>query len=185
MRGVGAYIRTLDREHAQLIESKLSSEAKSALHETSPEVWYPIGIWKETLDRVVECAPDKSNARAAVRAAGRHICEGTVNSFLRVLMRIMTPALFAKKSGSMIGKDFRGFTGGAPDYSYDLSKEGEGVVTMTIKNAGQHPYLGGTGQGFIEFAFHYIGKKNVIIDEPNCALDDYAPDVVHWRIRWS
>ena len=108
-----------------------------------------------------------------------------MNSFLRVLMRIMTPTLFAKKSGSMIGKDFRGFTGGAPDYTYDVSKEAEGLVTLRIGNAGAHPYLGGTGQGFIEFAFHYIGKKNVIIDEPECPIGEYAPDVVHWRVRWS
>jgi len=185
MRGVGAYIRSLDREQAQLIESKLSDDARRALHETSPEVWYPINVWKESLDRIVACAPDAESARIAVRSAGRFICEGTVNSFLRVLMRIMTPTLFAKKSGSMIGKDFRGFSGGAPDYSYDLSKEPEGMVTLQIKNAREHPYLGGTGQGFIEFAFHYIGKKNVIFDEPNCPLNDYAPEVVFWRVRWS
>jgi hypothetical protein len=185
MRGVGAYVRSLDREHAHRIESALSDEARRAMHETSAEVWYPISVWKESLDRIVACSSDPASARVAVRSVGRNICEGTVNSFLRVLMRIMTPALFAKKSGSMIGKDFRGFTGGAPDYSYDLSKESSGELTMTIKNAGQHPYLGGTGQGFVEFAFHYIGKNNVVIDEPNCALDDYAPEVVHWRIRWS
>ena len=57
MRGVGAYIRSLDRERAQLIESTLSDEARRALHETSAEVWYPISVWKEALDRIVACAP--------------------------------------------------------------------------------------------------------------------------------
>jgi hypothetical protein len=185
MRGIGAYVRSLDKEQAMLIESSLSDETRRALHETSPEVWYPISVWKEALDRIVQCSPDPASARAAVRSAGRFICEGTVNSFLRVLMRIMTPSLFAKKSGSMIGKDFRGFSGGAPDYSYDLSKESEGLITLTIKNAGAHPYLSGTGQGFIEFAFHYMGKKNVVIDEPDCPMTDYAPEVMHIRIRWS
>ncbi len=185
MRGIGNYVRSLDPARAQQIESKLSEETLRSMYETSAEVWYPISVWKEALDTIVAQNSDPATARTAVRLVGRFICEGTVNSFLRVLMRIMTPTLFAKKSGVMIGKDFRGFPGGEPDYTYDLSKEPQGVMTMTIRNAKQHPYLGATGQGFIEFAFHYIGKKNVLIDEPDCPPNEYAPEVAHWRIRWS
>ncbi len=185
MRGIGNYLRSLDPAHAQPIESKLSQETMKSMYEISPEIWCPISLWKEALDVIVASHSDPVTARAAVRSVGRFICEGTVNSFLRVLMRIMTPALFAKKGAGMIGKDFRGFPGGEPDYSYDLTKESEGLMTMTIRNAKSFPYLGATGQGFIEFAFHYIGKKNVLIDEPNCPPNEYAPEVVHWRIRWS
>ncbi|SRR6266540_5440668 len=185
MRGIGNYLRSLDPARAQQIESKLSQETLRSMYETSPEVWYPISVWKEALDTIVAQSPDPVAARTAVRAVGKFICEGTVNSFLRVLMRIMTPALFAKKAGAMIGKDFRGFPGGEPDCTYDLSKESEGLLTMTVRNAKNIPYLGATGQGFTEFAFHYMGKKNVLIDEPNCPPNEYSPEVVHWRIRWS
>jgi len=133
MRGVGNYVRSLDPARAQQIESKLSPETLRSMYETSPEVWFPISVWKEALDAIVAQHSDPAAARAAVRSVGRFICEGIVNSFLRVLMRIMTPSLFMKKSGAMIGKDFRGFPGGAPDYSYDLSKESEGLLTMTIR----------------------------------------------------
>ncbi len=185
MRGIGNYLRSLDPARAQLIELKLSQDTLRSIYETSPEIWYPISVWKEALDTIVAQHSDPVAARAAARSVGRFICEGTVNSFLRVLMKIMTPTLFAKKSGAMMAKDFRGFLGGEIDYSYDLSKEPEGLMTMTVRNAKTIPYLGATGQGFIEFAFHYIGKKNVLIDEPNCPPNEYAPDVAHWRIRWS
>jgi hypothetical protein len=185
MRGIGNYVRSLDPARARQIESKLSPETLRSMYETSPEVWFPISVWKEALDAIVAQHSDPAAARAAARSVGRFICEGTVNSFLRVLMRIMTPSLFMKKSGDMMGKDFRGFPGGEPDYSYDLSKEREGLATMTIGNAKNHPYLGATGQGFVEFAFQYMGKKNVLIDEPTCPPNEYAPEVVHIRIRWS
>src|SRR5262245_48348993 len=138
MRGIGNYIRSLDAARTQQIESKLSKETLRSMYEASPELWVPLTVWKEALDPIVAQHADPAAARAAVRSAGRFICEGTVNSFLRVLMRIMTPALFAKKSGGMIGRDFRGFPGGEPECSYDLSKEPEGLMTMTVHNAKNH-----------------------------------------------
>src|SRR5262245_38041085 len=92
MRGIGNYVRSLDPPRTQQIEAKLSKEALRSMYETSPEVWFPISVWKEALDTIVAQHFDPAAARAAVRSAGRFICEGTVNSFLRVLMRIMTPS---------------------------------------------------------------------------------------------
>jgi len=183
LRGAGAYLRSIDPKLAREIESKFSPAILSALHESGPKDWFPIEIWKEALDGIVVAQPDIAAARVAIRSVGRHICEGTVNSFLKLLMRIMTPRLFAEKSGSMISRDFCGFKGGI-DYNFEVDDKAK-IVMIEIRNAGQHPYLGGTGQGFCEFAFQYMGKKNVIIDEPDCPLDDWAPEHARWRIRWS
>ena len=183
LRGAGAYLRSIDRELAARIEAKYTPEMLRAVHDSGPKEWFPVDIWKGALDAIVQEQPDIKTARAAIRGVGRFICEGTVNSFLRLLMRIMTPRLFAEKSGSMIARDFGGFPGGI-DYHYEV-QEDKKTVFLDVRNAGQHPYLGGTGQGFCEFAFQYMGKKNVLIDEPDCALDDWAPSHARWRIRWS
>jgi hypothetical protein len=185
LRGIGNYVKTLDPAFIETIEAGYSRELRSALFDAAPDEWYPVDLWMQALDGIVAAHGDITSARAAVRAAGRHICEGTVNSFHRFLMRIMTPSLFAKKSGVMIAKDFQGFPGGELDYHYDLSKEAEGELVLEVRNAQHHPYLGGTGQGFIEFAFHHMGKKNVVVEEPTCALTEWAPAHVLWRIRWS
>lgn len=183
LRGAGAYLRSIDPLLAQRIEANYTPEMLRAVHESGPKEWFPVDLWKAALDGIVEAQPDINAARAAIREIGRTICEGTVNSFLRLLMRIMTPRLFAEKSGSMIARDFGGFVGGI-DYHYDVRDE-EKTVFMEVRNAGRHPYLGATGQGFCEFAFQYMGKKDVIIDEPDCALDDWTPSQAKWRIRWS
>jgi len=184
LRGAGAYLRSIDPKLAQSIEAKYSSEILRALHDSGPKEWFPVELWKEALDGIVAAQPDIVKAREAIRSVGRFICDGTVNSFLRLLMRIMTPRLFAEKSGSMIGRDFSGFPGGKPDYHFAVDDDKK-LVTLEVRNAGLHPYLGGTGQGFCEFAFQYMGKKNLVIDEPDCPLDDWAPTHLRWRIRWS
>ena len=185
MLGVGNCVKSLPAEQRQRIESGYSKELLHALYETDQNAWHPIAVWKEALDVIVASSGDPKVARTTVRSAGRFICERTVNTFLKLLMRIMTPALFAKKSGSMIGKDFRGFVGGAPDYFCDLSKLDQKEITMGVRRAADFPYLGGTGQGFIEFAMHYMGMQDVLIDEPGCAPDEWAPENVSWRIRWK
>jgi hypothetical protein len=184
LRGAGAYIRSLDPKLTQQIEAKYTPAMLYALHESGPKEWFPIGLWKESLDAIVAAQPNIEQGRVAIRAVGRFICDGTVNSFLRLLMRMMTPRLFAEKSGSMIARDFIGFPGGQIDYHFEVNDE-ERIVFLEVRNAGNHPYLGGTGQGFCEFAFQYMGKKNVIIDEPDTPLDDWAPKHLRWRIRWS
>jgi hypothetical protein len=184
LRGAGAYLRSIDPKLAQQIEARYTPDMLHAVHESGPKDWFTIGLWKECLDAIVAAQPNVEASRAAIRSVGRHICEGTVNSFLRLLMRIMTPRLFAEKSGSMISRDFSGFPGGALDYHFSVSDD-ERQVLLEVRNAERHHYLGGTGQGFCEFAFQYMGKKNVVIDEPDCPLDDWAPKHLKWRIRWS
>jgi hypothetical protein len=183
--GVTKYLSSMDPAVAQQIMAGYTPEVRQALHEATPDVYYPIEYWKEAIDGIVAAQPDLTRAREAVRGIGRSICELTANSFLRLLMRMMTPSLFAKKSGAMIGRDFIGFPGGGPDYSYDVSKESEGLIFLEVRNAQLHPYLGGTGQGFCEFAFSYIGKKDVIIDEPDYPPEQWAPEHLRWRIRWT
>ena len=184
LRGAGAYLRSIDPKLAQQIEATYTPEMLRAVHESGPKDWVPVAVWKDALDAIVAAQPNIEAGRAAIRSVGRFICEGTVNSFLRLLMRIMTPRLFAEKSGSMIARDFAGFSGGGPDYHFTVDDD-KRVVTLEIRNAGKHPYLGGTGQGFCEFAFQYMGKKNVLIDEPDCPLDDWQPEHLRWRISWS
>lgn len=184
LRGAGAYLRAIDPELARSIEAKYTPEMLRAVHESGPKDWIPVGLWKEALDGIVAAQPNIEAARKAIRGVGRYICEGTVNSFLRLLMRIMTPRLFAEKSGTMISRDFRGFPGGEIDYAYDVN-DSLRQVTIEVRNAGLHPYLGGTGQGFCEFAFQYMGKKGVVIDEPGCPVDQWAPPKVQLRMRWS
>jgi hypothetical protein len=184
LRGAGDYLRSIDPKLAQQIEAKYTPVMLHAVHESGPKEWVPVAVWKDCLDAIVAAQPNIEVARAAIRGVGRFICEGTVNSFLRLLMRIMTPRLFAEKSGSMISRDFSGFPGGNIDYHFDVNDK-DRVVTLEVRNAGNHPYLGATGQGFCEFAFQYMGKKNVIIDEPDTPLDDWQPKHLKWRIRWS
>jgi hypothetical protein len=184
IRGIGDYLRSIDPELARQIEAKYPPEILRAIHESTLKEWFPIAFWKEAIDGIVAAQPNIEAARSAVRGIGRFICEGTVNSFLRLLMRIMTPRLFAEKSGAMIARDFRGFPGGEIDYHFEVNDK-DRVVTLGVRNAGLHPYLGATGQGFCDFAFKHMGKKNVIIDEPDCALDDWTPAQVLWRVRWG
>ena len=184
LRGVGAYLRSLDPSLAQKIEAKYTPDMLRVIHESGNKDWVSIDVWKRALDEIIAVQPSVEEGRAAIRSVGRFICEGTVNSFLRLLMRIMTPRLFAEKSSSMISRDFRGFPGGQLDYHFEVNED-QKIAVIEVRNAGRHPYLGGTGQGFCEFAFQYMGKKDIVVDEPDCALDDYCPERVRLRMRWT
>lgn len=98
---------------------------------------------------------------------------------------MMTPGLFARKCNQLLSGDFRGFPGGEPKVIYDLSKESKGDITIELTNAQNHPYLGASAVGYIEFAFEHMGKKGLKVEELDCDIRDFAAPFARWHITWN
>lgn len=185
IRSTGAYIRTLDAETIRRIEANLTPEQQKITYDARPDDWYPHEFFVAPYKAIVAAYDDPVAARRSVQAAGRWACEEMANSFLRLVMRMMTPGLFVKKCGQLLAKDFRGFPGGGPDVIYDLSKEKAGEITMELRNAGNHPFLGASAVGYIEFAFEHMGKKNLTVEERDIDVRDFSASFARWYINWT
>lgn len=185
IRSIGAYVQTLDPEFIRRVEANLSPDECRLMYEAKPDDWYPHDYFAAPYRAIVAAHDDPVAGRRAVEAAGRWACEEMANSFLRLVMRMMTPGLFVKKCSQLLAKDFRGWRGGAPDVIYDLSKEKAGEVTIEVRNIGNHPYLGASAIGYIEFAFEHMGKKNLKVEERDCDINDYAAPFARWYVTWT
>lgn len=185
IRSIGAYIRTLDPALIERIEKGMSPEVLRVTYEARPDDWYPYEFFKAPYDAIVAAFDDPAEARLAVQKVGRFSCEETANSFLRLVLRMMTPSLFARKCAQLLSGDFRGFPGGEPKVVYDLSNEKKGEITIELTNAQNHPYLGASAIGYIEFAFEHMGKKNLTIVERDCEVRDYNAPFARWYINWK
>jgi len=185
IRSIGAYIRTLDPALTERIERGMSPEVLKIAHDARPDDWYPYEYFKEPHDAVVAAFDDPVEARKAVHQIGRFACEATANSFLRLVLRMMTPSLFARKCSQLLAGDFRGFPGGAPDVKFDLSNESNGEIKIELTNAQNHPYLGASAIGYIEFAFEHMGKKGLRVEERDCDVKDFNAPFARWYISWN
>lgn len=185
IRSTGAYIRTLDPDFVRRVEAQLTPDELRVTYDAKADEWYPYEYFTAPYRAIVAAHGDPVAGRRAVQEAGRWACEEMANSFLRLVMRMMTPGLFARKCPQLLAKDFKGFPGGAPDVVYDLSKEKSGEVTIELRNAGNHAYLGASAIGYIEFAFEHMGKKNLKVEERDCDISDFSAPYARWYISWK
>lgn len=185
IRSIGEYIQTLDPALRQRIEAGMTSEQLKVLYEGVGDEMYPYEFYGATYRAIANAFDNPEEGRRAVETAGGYAAEAMTNSFMRNLIRMMTPALFAQKCAQFMGRDFEGFEGGGPDISYDLSREKEGEIVMELRNAGKHPYLGASAVGFIKFVFEGMGKEGVKVEERDCEVTSYSAPFARWYISWK
>jgi hypothetical protein len=183
LAGVAVYLRGIDPAVRDRIHGSMGSEVRAVLESASAATWHPVDHWRRALDAVVEAHPDEP--MPVLQRTGKLIASEAVNSLVRLAMKLMTPSMFAKKTGQMLSKDFRGFPSGEPRTDIDLSNVDQNELHILVHEASMFPYLGATGMGFMEFAFESMGKKSIRIDDPECPANEYAPETIHWRIRWA
>src|SRR5688572_16476815 len=76
---------------------KLSSGVRSALAEAKSAEWYPVAHLAEVFRAIAGLGNgDEERARQYLVAAGSYNAREATNTFLRLLMRMLTPTIFAR-----------------------------------------------------------------------------------------
>jgi hypothetical protein len=94
-----SYLRgTLGEQDAQRVFRQMSPSTLQVIETASSAGWYPIAALSEIFDNVAAIGKgDDERAKEALIACGAFIAKEATNTFLKLLMRMLTPNLFAKK----------------------------------------------------------------------------------------
>jgi hypothetical protein len=163
------YLReTAGAEKAEKIIKGLSTELQQAIGTVTPANWYPIPLLAE-LNRAMVASlagNDEQRAREILEGCGRYMGHEASNTFLRLLMRMLTPGLFATKLPSIWKRDF---TGGRLEIDVTDTQ-----LVCRIFDTYGHDHIGPISAGWIGFALKAMGKtieKTVLhkwsLAEPN------------------
>ena len=146
---------TYDATTKQAIVDQLSPEVQQALGTYKEIEFYPVQHWSEIL-RGIATVVGKTDAKAEQElvACGTFIATEATNTFLRLLMRVLTPNLFAKKIPSLWTRDNT-----AGSFSVDLSAADAGRYTFKLTGVDGYPYCGPVAMGWIAFAMKSMGCR--------------------------
>lgn len=139
-------------EKARQVIGTLSPTLQDAISRVAPAGWYPIALLSELNRALVGAlAPnDEAAAREMLLNCGRFMGREATNTFLKLLMRMLTPNLFAKKLPDVWKRDFT-----AGRLEIDVT---EGRLVCRIFDASGHDHIGPISAGYIEFALKAMGK---------------------------
>lgn len=131
---------------------KLSAPLRSALKSMTPVGWYPVAYIGE-LNRLVVTAlaeNDEERARSDLASCGKFLAEEATSTFMRLLMRVLTPGLFARKLPELWRRDC---TYGKLDIQTD-----ERTMTIRLSEMDGHDHIAAIMPGYTCFALEKMGK---------------------------
>lgn len=150
---------------------------RSSLNNVVPVGWYPVAYVAE-LNRLIASLladNDEERARKDLESCGQFMAVEATNTFMRLLMRVLTPALFAKKLPDLWRRDT---TYGRLDLDVD-----DRTMKLTLREMDGHDHIAAVMPGYVRFALEKMGK---VIDRVK--VDGWAlakPDANGAKIEFS
>ena len=171
--------RTYDADARARLYEAIPGEVRTMLPDLKPTAWYPWEFNAGMLRGVASIGSDEASVYAELVKCGESIATEATNTFLRFLMKILTPTVFAKKVPDFWRRDNKS---GA--LSSDTSEASEGRIRMSLSDVGGYDHIGAATVGWITFGMKATGK-DVTVEQSGWSLDNPAPERVDYTITWS
>lgn len=142
--------------------------------------WYPVED-AVTIFRAIATHHRESdgNVARALEGVGREIAETASTSSLKLLFRLMTPALFAKKAPDLWARNTR--CGELSVTSFDAAGR---TMAITLDDVDGYDFIGLVAAGFMLFALEAVGCA-----KPRASFafdpDRPAPSSIAYELAWD
>lgn len=162
------------------LKPRLSSEAIEYITHvanTKPAVWVPredvIRLWSY----VDEASPDEESAYQNLVRGGEVVSDEALSTFLRLLLRVLSPSRFAKKFPDIWAHENKG---GHVEASVD-----DKSMLILIHDVEGFKHVGPVATGFVSGALKALGLKDLKLRDVTWSRKTSAPRDVRIEISWS
>ena len=165
------------RKADQILEG-LSSAARAATTELKPADWFSVNVYAELLNALAaQSNGNVDDARDNLIGCGEYVAREASNTFLKMLMRILTPSLFASKLPTLWRRDFSGGR-----LEADIQQDRLVCRMFEIKGFDHAPC---TAAGFVKFAFGSMGKAIDRVQVHNWSLAEPCAEGASIELSWQ
>jgi hypothetical protein len=173
------YVReALPEPKRSRVLERISADTIRLAETTKPSAWYPVASSVEMLDAIVAAnGDDEEGARRDLINAGIFAANEATNTFLKLLMKVLTPGLFAKKLPSLYERDN---SQGKVTVEADDEK-----LVCRMEGIAAHRNSAPMALGWATFALERMGKELETSELRGWSLATPSPDVVTFELRWK
>jgi hypothetical protein len=164
---------------AQGILDSVPEELRSQYNNLAPATWYPRNYLEPLMRGVAAAKNDEKGSADDLAACGRVLATEATNSFLKILMKMMSPSLFMKKVPDFYQRDHCN----SGRFEVDVSAANEGKINVQLVGAEGFDHIGATAVGFFQFGLESIsGPNSVDVKLEGWSLTNPSPPVVDFQI---
>jgi hypothetical protein len=155
-------------------------EVRRALPQLKPAEWYPRSYSVSLLRAIASANRDERAVYDDLVRCGTFIATEATNTFLKLLMKVLTPTLFAKKIPEFWQRDQQGGR-----FEVDVSRADSGRIGMKLCDIEGFDHIAIVSIGWIAFGMDAIGKRNVQVKQQGWSLSAPGPREVEYEVTWS
>ncbi len=168
-------------EISERLLSKIPEDIRLGLQDLKPAEWYPRRYSVAVLDAIVSHQDgDNDAAMEELQRCGTFIATEATNTFLKLLMKILTPKLFFKKLPEFWSRDQKG-----GHISVDTSEASEGRISLVIEDVEGFHHIGIISLGWMFFAMKSMGKTEVKVEQTGWSLATPGPKEISYQVTWA
>lgn len=180
IHGAASYIeKAYEPATRKQIYERISPRVRELFAFVNKFDWYPSADAAETFRAIAAHHRDgDGKLDRALEGVGREIAEAASTTSLKLVFRLMTPALFAKKAPDLWERNSCG------DLAVTTFDAGERRMTMKLSDVGGFDYISLVACGFVLFALEEVGCKK---PAARFAFDaaEPGPSVVDYEFTWQ
>jgi hypothetical protein len=166
-----------EQELAQILK-EVSPGARSAATSLKPAEWCPVDVFAELLRGLAaKSNGNADHARDRLVACGEFIAREATNTFLKIVIRMLTPSLFAKKLPDLWRRDCSGGT-----FEVDAA---DNRIVIRLAGMGGFDHVPCTAAGFVKFALTTMGKTVEQVQIHNWSLTEPCADGARVELTWA
>jgi hypothetical protein len=158
---------------------RFSPSLRAALNNIDSAGWYPVAHIGE-LNRLIASAlaeNKEDRARTELADCGRFMAEEATNTFMRLIMRLLTPTLFAKKLPDLWRRDCNY---GRVELSVD-----DHSLKLQLHDMAGHDHLAAVMPGYTGFALEKMGKVVKKVNLEGWSMDKPIADGAMIEFVWQ
>lgn len=181
LKQTAKYLETkFDVETRRRVSEGLPPAVRSMLGSFEPGEWYPRDYSAALFRSIAAARNTESGSYQDLVQCGEFIASEATNTFLKLLMKIMSPTLFAKKVPEFWKRDQRGGY-----FEADVSRADDSLIKMRLADVEGYDHIGIVSIGWIQFGMTALGKKNVKVEQKGWSLSTPGPKEIDYEITWS
>lgn len=162
----------------QKIYAELSDELKAKLKSIEPSEWYPVDDENALERAMASVAPSEEEAEKKARELGRHLFTMALGTFMRLVLRVLTPAMFLKKTRDIWPRMFN-----FGSFEADPSMMKDNKAVMIMRGVEGCDYFPSVSAGFIEEAVAAIGFANVKVNY--APMEGQPEGTFRFDVEWA
>jgi hypothetical protein len=165
-------------QRAQQILDSLSPETRQTLATAKEASWCPSKHIAEVNRAIASLSNgDESSAQKDLIECGKFAALEASNTFLRLLMKLLTPTLFAKKLPDLWSRDCT-----AGKIVVEVS---DAKIRNRLSGVAGFDHLGPVAAGYVAFALGAMGKSITKTELHEWSLATPGPDEVWFEVFWK